>query len=54
MKMDSQKMSKCKVCRKNIIGYSNKKTCSSTCRSRLAKINKARALNDFICSQTFK
>lgn len=40
----------CQVCKKTIEGYSNKKTCSPSCKKKLLKINRLRKQNEEICS----
>lgn len=41
---------KCPICKKEVSGYSNKKTCSPSCKKKLLKINRLRKQNEELCS----
>lgn len=47
--MVSMKLS-CQICKKEMTGYSNKKTCGPTCKKKLLVINNKRKMNEEICS----
>jgi len=41
---------KCVICKKDIVGYSNKKTCGPSCKKVLNRRDRIRKSNDEICS----
>ena len=41
---------KCPICKKEVAGYSNKKTCSPACKKKLLTINRIRKQNEELCS----